>query len=117
MLVNPGGLSQSGAWSPATMSLASSAAEAVRAAASARATRSSISDSDDAGPVTTPAAVPPATGAWDTTVTWQPFMTPLVVRVLLAQRRLADEVYLRMTEQLSVWLVSSACSTSTWGVV
>ena len=71
----------------------------------------------EALPETEPVAVPPATEAKLITVTETSVMTPLVVSVLLAQRRLALVTSRTMAMQSSAVEVASACSTSSWAVV
>jgi hypothetical protein len=66
-------------------------------------------------PLTEPVLVPPACSTYDTTLTWTPCMTPLVVRVLLAQRRLALVLSRTTTTQSSPIDAASACSTRDCG--
>ena len=61
--------------------------------------------------------MPPSTDAKLTTVTETSVITPLVVRVLLAHRRLALVASRTIAMQSSAVEVASACSTSCWGVV
>ena len=49
------------------------------------------------------------------TVSWRELVTPLVVSVLPAQRRLADEVSSAITTQSSQRAACSACSTAACG--
>jgi hypothetical protein len=68
-------------------------------------------------PDTDPVAMPPGTEAKLTTVTETSVITPLVVRVLLAQRRLALVTSRTIAMQSSALDVASACSTSCWAVL
>src|SRR4051794_12729809 len=66
---------------------------------------------------TEPAAVPAPVPCRATTVTRIPCITPLVVKVLLAQRRFALVESCTIATQWSDLEVRSACSTSSCGVV
>ena len=69
-----------------------------------------------ADPETEPVAIPSPLPTKETTTTSLETITPLVVRVLLAQRRLALLAARTITTQSSAVEVASACSTSCWGV-
>ena len=117
MPVRSGAASQSGLVRSATSSAASSAAVADRAAASAACTRAVTCSGVLALPETEPVATPSAVATNEMTVTSTETITPLVVRVLLAQRRLALLLSATMAMQSSAVEVASACSTSCCGVV
>ncbi len=51
------------------------------------------------------------------TVSWRDRETPLVVRVLPAQRRFAVELSSAITMQSSDWAAARARSTMSWGLV
>ena len=89
MDVSPEGSAQSAAASPTGSSAASSASVPARAAASAASTIRSTCSVVVALAVTEPDAVPVPVPCNATTVTEMPCITPLVVSVLLAHRRLA----------------------------
>ena len=99
MLVCPGAWSQSGAARPSTSGRASSAGPEARAAASASSTSAWTWEAVVAVRLRTPTLepVPPSTIA--TTVIARPVITPLVVSVLLAQRRLAVDDMVTITAQ------------------
>jgi hypothetical protein len=97
--------------------LASSAGAAARAAASAARTSSSTSAWVVALPVTEPTDVPPACLTNDTIETCTPCITPLVVSVLLAQRRLALVESRTIATQSSLIDAATACSTSDCGLM
>ena len=67
-------------------------------------------------PVTEPVAAPSPDRMNEITVTEMPCITPLVVSVLLAHRRLALVWSRAITMQSSAVDTDSACSTSDWGV-
>src|SRR4029079_5466203 len=117
MAVGDGGGSQSSVGSPVTSSAASSAADPDRAAASAASTSEATCPGELALPVTEPVGIPSAALMNEMTVTLMPCITPLVVSVLLAQRRLALVLSETMTMQSSAVEVTRACSTSACGVV
>ena len=96
--------------------MASSAGPAARAAALAASTSSVTCAWVLALPLTEPTEVPPAWWTKAITVTWMPCITPLVVSVLLAHRRLALVASRTMTTVSSATEVASACSTRDWGV-
>jgi len=87
----------------------------VAAAASAASTRAVTWSTEAAVPVTDADAVPPSAATKETTVTVIPCMTPLVVRVLFAQRRFALLLTRAITRQSSLRDADSARSTSSWG--
>ena len=97
-------------------SAASSAGEPARAAASAACTRAVTWAWVVALPLTEPLLTPPAPRTNPITVTSTECMTPLVVSVLLAQRRLARVPSRTMAMQSSLVEVASACSTRLCGV-
>ena len=118
MSVGTGASSQSAGVSRApTSGLASSAGLAARAAASAADTRAETPAWSVALPVTEPVATPPSLPPWaatltnEMTVTDTPCMTPFVVRVLLAQRRLALVWSRTIAMQSSAVDVATAWST------
>src|SRR6478735_532284 len=115
MSVGTGGSDQSGETASRTSSAASSAGEAARATASAASTSEVTPAWSVAVPVTEPVSTPSALRTNEITVTSMPCMTPLVVRVLLAQRRLALVLSCTITMQSSAIEVASACSTKDWG--
>src|SRR5262249_42173623 len=82
-----------------------------RAAASAELTRTPTCSSVVALPETDPAETPPAFRTNETTVTSTPRIAPLVVRVLLAQRRLAVVWWWAITTQSSAVDAARAGST------
>jgi hypothetical protein len=108
-------LAQAG--SPVTSSAASSAADPDRAAASAASTSAATCAGELALPVTEPVRIPSVALMNEMTVTLMPCITPLVVSVLLAQRRLALVLSETMTMQSSAVEATKACSTSACGVV
>ncbi len=116
MSVGTGASSQSGETSPVASSWASSAAEPARAAASAASTSAVTWAWVVALPLTEPVATPSPVRTKLITVTARLCITPLVVKVLLAQRRLALVVSRTIVTQSSATEVASACSTSDWGV-
>ena len=67
-------------------------------------------------PLTEPTERPSGLSTKAITVTWMPCITPLVVSVLLAQRRLALVALRTITTVSSAVEVARACSTSDWGV-
>ena len=99
-----------------TSSAASSAGVPAAAAASAASTIETTWSREDALRVTDPDAVPSPAPAKETTVTEMPCITPLVVRVLLAQRRLALVESRTMTTHASAREAFRACSTRSCGV-
>ncbi len=103
-------------WS-ATRGWASSAGPAARAASSAARTRDSTSSGVTASRETTPEAVPSAPATVAITVSRRPRVTPLVVRALAAQRRLAVDSSSAITTQPSARERPSASSTSSWGCI
>src|SRR5829696_10205626 len=109
MSVGTAGSSQSGEVRSRTSGLASSAASAIRAAASAARTISAISSAVVALPLVDAAAVPAPESTNDTTVALRLLIWPLVVSVLLAQRRLALVVSRTITTQSSAVEQASAC--------
>ena len=111
MAVVAGASSQSGDVRSATSSPASSAGEPARAAASAASTRAVTWSAVVALPDTEPVAIPPGTEAKLTTVTLIPVITPLVVSVLLAHRRLALVASQTIAMQSSAVDTARACST------
>lgn len=114
--VSAGGSVKEGlAGTPSTSGWASSAGPAARAAASAARTSGSSSYAVTAARDTTPEAVPWAPSTVATTVRVRPRVTPLVVRALPAQRRLAEESSSAMTTQPSARDSSRARSTISWG--
>ena len=112
MSVGTGGSSQSGDVASRVSSFASSAGEPARAAASAARTSSSTCPWVVALPVTEPVAVPSPDRMNEITVTEMPCITPFVVSVLLAHRRLALVWSWAITMQSSAVDTDSACSTS-----
>ena len=117
MSVVSGSVSQSGEVESATSSAASSAGDPARAAASAACTSAVTCSGVEALPETDPVATPPGTAAKLITVTDTSVITPLVVSVLLAQRRLALVTSRTIAMQSSAVEDASACSTSCWGVL
>ena len=116
MSVSAGGSAQSGPATSPTSSWASVAGSAARASASAAATSAPTCSGVVALPDIEPAAGPPACRTNDTTAMSMRRMAPFVVRVLLAQRRLALVVWWAITMQSSAVETASACSTSSWTV-
>ncbi len=114
--VRSGSSDQSAAASPSTSSAASSAGVLPRAAASAASTSVRTCAVVVALALTEPLAVPEPAPTNDTTVTDTPCMTPLVVSVLFAQRRLALLESRTRTMQESAVDAFSACSTRSCGV-
>ena len=98
-----------------TSGAASGAGSAARAAASASATSSRTASAPVTVRPTTPALVPPAEPLVAMTVTDRDDISPLVVKELLAQRRLASERSVTMTTVPSVVAAASAASTMSWG--
>ena len=68
-------------------------------------------------PLTEPTETPPACLTNDTIDTCTPCITPLVVSVLLAHRRLALVASRTIATQSSAIDAASACSTSDWGLM
>ena len=116
MSVCSGSSSQSAAASPLIRSLASSAADPARAAASAACTRAATWAGEVALPLTDALLTPSAPRMNDTTVIDTECITPLVVRVLFAQRRLALVWSRTIAMQSSEVELTRACSTRDWGV-
>jgi hypothetical protein len=87
-----------------------------RAAASAASTRAVTCSVETAAPETDPVLTPPSPATNEMTVTEIPVITPLVVSVLLAQRRLALVASRTIAMQSSALEVARACSTSSCGV-
>ena len=94
--------------------IASSAGPASRAACSLAATRSAMSGVPDR--VTVPAATPWPPSTNETTTTFRERIDPLVVRLLLAQRRLASELSTTKVTCPSAVEAASARSTISWAV-
>jgi hypothetical protein len=119
MSVGTGWSSQSAETRSRTRSLASTAGDPARAAASAASTRAVTWAWEVALPVTEPVATPPSgpgVRMKEITVTLIPCITPFVVSVLLAQRRLALVLSLTITMQSSAVDVATAWSTRDCGV-
>ena len=116
MSVGTGDSSQSGLTRSRTRSAASSAGEAARAAASAARTSSVTCAWEAALPETVPTCTPWLPRTKETTETSMPCMTPLVVSVLLAQRRLALVESRTITMQSLETVACSPCSTRLCGV-
>ena len=87
------------------------------AAASAASTRRSTWSAVEAVLLTEAVDDPVGLPAKAMTVTVLPCITPLVVRVLLAQRRFALVLDRTITTQSSDREAARACSTSSWGVM
>jgi hypothetical protein len=116
MEVSPDGWSQSSDASPVTSSAASSASLPASAAASAARTTPSTWSREAALADTDPVAVPDPVAWKATTVTVTECITPLVVSVLLAQRRFALVESCTITTHWSDVEVTNACSTRSCGV-
>ena len=93
--------------------IASSEGEEVRASRSAASTTAATSSGPAISWLTVPAAVPPSTSANAVTIKVRPCISPLVVRALLAQRRLAS-VRSVMLATPGIVARSRACSTRSW---
>lgn len=115
--VSAGASAKSGdAGTSVTSGCASSAGPAPRAAASAARTSGSSSSTVTAERDTTPEAVPSLPSTVATTVSVRPRVTPLVVRALPAQRRLAVDRSSAMTTHPSARDSSRARSTISCGL-
>jgi hypothetical protein len=97
-----------------TRGIASSAGPASRAACSLAATSSATSGE----PVraTVPVAIPAPPSTNETTTTCRDRIAPLVVRLLLAQRRLASALSTTNVTCPSAVDAASAASTTSWGL-